>query len=102
MSNNPLIKSPINADLSAHFSDSNITTTYDAHVFPPETNKTVKLGRIKKRNALIKCLGNGNMEITMIEDPMKKIEDLYHLKNKGIITSEQFEQKRIELLKKIC
>ena len=38
----------------------------------------------------------------MIEDPMKKIEDLYRLKNKGIITLEQYEQKRIELLKKIC
>ena len=102
MPDNPLIKLPINANLSANYSNNNTTTTYDAHVFPPETNKMVKLGTIIKRNALVKCLGNGKMDITMIEDPIEKLKKLANLKDEGIITLEQFEQKRTELLDKIC
>ncbi len=61
----------------------------------------VKLGWINKRNALVKCLGNGKMNITMIEDPIKKIERLAHLKDTGKITSEQFEKVRSKLLDEI-
>ena len=102
MPDDSLIKLPINATVSANYNNSNTTITYDSHVFPPETNKTVKLGTIIKRNALVKCLGNGKIDITMIEDPIEKLKKLADLKDKGIITLEQFEQKRTELLDKIC
>ncbi|MBT5095349.1 MAG: hypothetical protein HOM21_13950 [Halobacteriovoraceae bacterium] len=54
---------------------------------------------------MMNAMGNGNSGSggagSSEEDPMEKIEKLHALKEKGILSEEEFNQKKAELLKKI-
>ena len=91
------IKLPLNIDWKSVSS----TTTIDMNVFPPETNKIVTFGKIKQKKYFIQCNGNGHMNYQKMSDPLEEIRELAKLRDDGLITSEEFEQKKKEQLDRI-
>ena len=69
-------------------------------MFQPEVNKIVTKG-IRRQKFWIKCDGSGHMDFRHISDPLKEIEQLGKLKDKRLITEEQFEQAKMILLDRI-
>ena len=92
---------PVAGKVNVDFISKNIKTTYDTEVFPKETNKVTKIGMFRPKKFLIKCNGKGHMTFDKLQDPLEQIEQLSQLKDKLIITDEEFEQKKKELLDKI-
>ena len=90
-------KSPVNIDLK----NTNSTITTDTNVFPQETNKITTVGRIRQKKYYVQCNGNGHMNFNILKDPLEQIRDLSKLHEDGIITYEEFTQKKEELLKKV-
>lgn len=76
------------------------TLTTDSNVFPPEVNKIVTKG-IRREKFWIRCDGEGCMDFNHITNPLRSIEQLGKLKDKGLITDEQFEKARNVLLDRI-
>lgn len=52
-------------------------------------------------NTMMGAMGGGGATLNASEDPMALIENLHGLLTKGIITQEEFDQKKAELLKRI-
>ena len=90
--------SPISGSAKISASYDNATITYDSHVFPPETNKIVKMGKIRSKTFNIICDGNGHITHKLMDDPLKTIERLRKLLDNGTITQDEFDQKKKELL----
>ncbi len=93
--------SPISAKFNIGATREDKTLTYDTNVFAKEYNKTKKVGNIKPKTFFIKCKGNGHMDFTLLEDPINTIKKLSKLRDDGMITNEEFEEKKKELLEKI-
>ena len=72
---------------------------FDSKNFPPCTNKIEDVGLVRKRKYLIKCDGYGHMGFVELKSPLQILEELAKLKDKGIITDEEFERKKSEILK---
>lgn len=90
-------KPPINIDLK----NTKSTITLDTEVFPPETNKTTTVGRFRQKKYHIQCNGKGEMGFYVLKDPIEQLRELSKLRDEGVITDKDFEQKKKELLKKI-
>lgn len=88
---------PINVD----WKSINNSTTLDMNVFPLETNKIVTFGKLKQKKYLIQCNGNGHMGYKKMSDPLEEIRKLAKLRDDCLITSEEFEQKKKELLDRV-
>ena len=73
--------------------------TYDSKVYPPCTNKIEDLGIIKKRKFSIQCDGQGHMKIEQLMTPFEKIEKLGKLLDKGLLSQDEFDIKKKEILK---
>lgn len=85
------------AGLSLATAVKNLTFTKDGNVFEPETNKVTTIG-IKRKKVWLMCDGQGNMRVRSLEDPLKTIEQLSKLKDKGRITEEDFQRVKTRLL----
>lgn len=92
--------SPFSASVNLGLSHESSTTTVDSNIFPPEVNKIVTKG-IRREKFWIKCDGMGHMDFQYIVDPIKGIEQLGKLRDKNLITTEQFEQSKKILLDRI-
>ena len=91
---------PVRIDLSGSgsYNVEHKKITFDSKVYPPCTNKIEELGRIKKRKFSIVCDGQGNMKLEEIMNPFEKIERLGKLLDKGLISQEDFDKKKKEIL----
>ncbi len=92
-----LPKLPVGIELK----NTNATITTDTNVFPPETNKITTVGRIKQKKYHVECNGKGQMSFYALKDPVEHIREIAKLRDDGLITAEEFEQKKKELLKHI-
>lgn len=92
---------PIAGKVNVDLGRKDINLTYDANVFPAETNKIAKVGMLRPKKFLVKCNGKGHMVFDKLEDPIEQIKKLSRLRDKKIITEEEFEHKKKELLGKI-
>lgn len=72
--------------------------TIDSKVYPPCTSKIEDLGRLRKRKFSIDCDGRGHMKLQQLMNPFEKIERLGRLLNKGLITQEEFDKKKKQIL----
>ena len=82
--------------------DSNITI--DFKTFARRTNKIEQVGGFLKREKkkfLVECDGKGNLHFFPLTDEFEKLEKLDALRKKRIITDEEFEKKKKELLNRI-
>ncbi len=73
----------------------------DSEIFPPRVNKTKKIGRIKQRNFLIKCDGQGIIGFKELIGIDQRMERIAKFKKNGWITEKEFEEKKKEILKDI-
>ena len=62
------------------------------------TNKVADIGLIRRKKLWIVCDGHGNMYIRHIGDPIKMIKQLAELKDKDLITEEEFQRVKNSLL----
>ena len=86
------------ASASASYNRSHETVVYDSKVYPPCTNKIEEIGLIKKRKLSIICDGQGKMNIKEVLDPIKKLEKLKKAMKQGLITEEDYERKKQDIL----
>lgn len=89
--------SPFSVDASLDASTRHTTTTVDANVFPPETNKVTRTGLTRKL-IWLKCDGRGNMYGRRLEDPIDTLKRLDKLRKNGTITEVDYQRKKDELL----
>ena len=75
-----------------------LTITTDSNIFEPETNKVADIGLIRRKKLWIVCDGHGKMYIRHIGDPIKMIKQLAELKDKDLITEEEFQRVKDSLL----
>lgn len=94
---------PVKASLtgSGSYAVEHKKITFDSKVYPPCTNKIEDLGRIKKRKFSIQCDGQGHMKIEQLMTPFEKIEKLGRLLDKGLISQDEFDEKKKEMLEGI-
>ena len=71
---------------------------YDYKNIPPRTNKVETVGKFRKKTFLIECDGQGHLKFIEVKSQLKLIEELSKLRDKGFITTEEFEQKKKNLL----
>ena len=57
------------------------------------------MGIIKKRKFSIQCDGQGHMKIEQLMTPFEKIEKLGKLLDKGLLSQDEFDIKKKEILK---
>ena len=81
-----------------NFSRSYKYVAYDTHVFPQCVNKVAEMGRISRKPFLIKCNGDGTTTHTPLQTPSERLEELAKMFKKKIITQEEYDQKRKEIL----
>lgn len=93
-----MIGSPFSAEGKLAASVKRLTFTVDSNVFPPETNKVTTISRIRRKKIWIVCDGHGNMYARHIGDPIKMIEKLAKLKDKGSLTEKEFQRAKDVLL----
>lgn len=91
-------RSPITANLAA--STKHLTTTTDSNLFPPEVNKIVTKG-MPPRKYWIVCDGEGRMYGRRIEDPIETLKRLAELLEDGLITEDEYQHAKTELLSKL-
>ena len=88
------------ANATATYSRTHDTVIFDSKVYPPCTNKIEDIGIIKRRKLSIICDGQGKMNIKEVLDPFQKIEKLKKMLDKGLITEEDYERKKQDILDK--
>ena len=95
-----LITFPVKAEAtaSASYHRSHETFVYDSKVYPPCTNKIEDVGLLRRRKLSIICDGQGKMNIKEILDPIQKLEKLKKAVKKGLITEEDYERKKQDIL----
>jgi len=98
MSESPVLPIPIKTDIRFAYQRTEEIKTYDYKNFPPRTNKIETIGTIRKKKFLVECDGQGRLRFVELKNQVKIIEELSKLVKKGIITPEEFEQKKKELL----
>ena len=74
-----------------------IALTTDSRVFKPEINKIVKIGTTRPKKMWIVCDGSGGMHLRTLDSPTKQIEDWAKLRDKGLITDEEFKRAKTRL-----
>lgn len=75
-----------------------LSITTDSNVFEQEKSKMVTLGRLRQTKVLSTCDGKGGMHAYYLEDPVKQIEKLAKLRDKGHITEADFVRVKDKLL----
>ena len=78
-----------------------VTVSKDSNMFPPETNKLIGLGVIKRKKMWVVCDNHGKMYFRHIQDPLDLIKDLSKLKDKGKLTEEEFQQGKAAALRQL-
>ena len=91
----------LNADASLSVSNQSVSFSVDSKVFEPETNKIETTGRIRRKTFLIVCDGKGHMDFRHLADPLKAVRQLRKLADEGMISEEDFEHKKRELLDRV-
>lgn len=96
------IQFPIKSETSASasYARSHETFVFDSKVFPPCTNKIEDIGLIKRRKLSIICDGQGKMNIKEVLDPIQKLEKLKKALERGLISEEDYERKKQDILDK--
>ena len=89
---------PLSGRAYVGYERKDVNVAYDADVFPKETNKITKIGRLKIKKYLVKCDGNGHMSFDLIQSQVKHIEELAKLRERGILTNEEFQKEKKKLL----
>ena len=89
---------PLSGKASVKHERNDVNITYDANIFPRETNKIIFTGRIKKKLLAVVCDGNGNMRFDLIQSPAQRIKEFAKLRKDGVITDEDFQKKKKEIL----
>lgn len=69
--------------------------------FEQETHALSSLRPLSKNKLLVVCNGDGTMSVRYLGDPIELIKKLGALRDKDLITSEQFETLRSKLLGQI-
>lgn len=80
------------------FDISHSHTTYDTHIFPQCVNKVTGLGIVRRKLFLIKCNGDGTTTHTYLQTPSERLEELGKMLHKKLITQEEYDLKKKELL----
>ena len=93
-----MIDSPFSLDGKLAATVKRLTVTTDSNVFPRETNKVTPISRIRREKMWIVCDGQGKMNARYIGDPTKMIEKLAKLRDKDLITEEDFQRGKDALL----
>ena len=83
---------------SASYSVEHQKITLDAKVFPPCSNKIEDIGRFKKKKFRGVCDGKGHLNFKQIMDPFEKLDKLKKACEKGLITQEEFDSKKKDIL----
>ena len=78
-----------------------VTDTTDSNVFPPETNKMTCLGMIRRKKMWVVCDGRGKMYFCHVQAPLDMIRELAKLRDKGVLTEEEFQQGKASALRQL-
>lgn len=89
---------PVLPDIRLSATTQHTTSTIDSNVFPPETNKVSTVGRLRPKKYLFQCDGKGNMRLRYMDDPIKTLARLAKLRDKGVISEDDFQQAKTRLL----
>lgn len=92
------VKAKAEAKATVSYERSRKKIIYDSDVFPPFTNKTKDVGRLRPRTFLIKCDGHGKMGLQEILTVPERLEKLVKLKDKGLLSQEEYDAKRKEIV----
>ena len=90
--------SPFSADVSLAAATKHVTTTTDSNVFYPEVNKVTTIGVLRRKKYWVLCDSQGHVYGRWIDDPIKTLERLATLKNKGKITEDDYQRAKKKLL----
>lgn len=93
-----MLNSPFSVKASLAAVVKSLTYTIDTNVFEPEINKITSVGRIKPKKIWIVCDGHGKMHVQYLRDPIKTIDKLANLRDKGVITEKEFQRAKTALL----
>lgn len=89
---------PFFAEVSAKYERKVANITYDANVFPRQTNKITDVGRFKKKKVAVLCDGNGRMHFKFIQTKAQQIKEFAKLRKDGIITDKEFQKEKNKIL----
>ena len=95
------IFSGLKTDASLNASYQKMSLTLDSKTFPPETNKIENVGNILRKTFMVFCDSKGHMDFKHLADPVDAIKKLRKLTDDGVISEEDFERKKNELLGRI-
>jgi hypothetical protein len=71
---------------------------FDFKNFPANTNKIEQIGRIRPHKFLLECNGRGGFNIKEIGPPEDRLQKLKELRDKRLITEQQYQIKQQEIL----
>ena len=91
----------LKADASLNASYQKRSLTLDSKTFPPETNKIETVGNMLRKTFVVFCDSKGHMDFKHLADPVHAIKRLSELADDGVISKEDFERKKNELLGRI-
>lgn len=89
---------PFSGEVSLAAATKRITVATESDEFKSETNKIVNLNWKRTKKKWIVCDGQGNMHVRSLDDPTKQIEEWAKLRDKGLITDEEFALAKAKLL----
>ena len=89
---------PFSSEVSLVAATKRITFATETDEFKPETNKIVNLNWRRTKKRWIVCDGQGRMHFRSLDDPTKQIEEWAKLRDKGLITDEEFARAKAKLL----
>ena len=92
---------PVSAKAGLQYDISKNEFIFDCKILPPCFSKVEPLGTLRKRKMLIECDGRGRFNIKELVNPEEQLERLAKLKEKGIMTQEEFERKKKDILERI-
>ena len=92
---------PFKINLNANFEKKVEKKIFDSKVFPQCTNKIEDVGRLKPKKYLIRSDWNGKIWFEELRDPIETIKKLAELRDEGLLTEEEFQQKKKELLERV-
>ena len=90
----------IEGSISGSYNVHHQKITLDSKVYPQCSNKIEEIGILRKRKLHGVCDGQGKITFKELMNPFEKIERLDKLRKKGLISDEEFENKKKEILDK--
>jgi Short C-terminal domain len=78
-----------------------ITYIFDMKNFPANSNKIEQVGLVRRRKFLIECNGRGGFNNKELRSPEDRLKAAKALRDKNLITEEEYNKKRNEILESL-